>query len=582
MGCAAAFGVGTVPALAQAPPPSWDVYADTWVATDGLGRSLPTTAHVGSPRPNRDVGIFYFLWLGREELDSGPYNITQILQKDPTALQHADNPAWGGKYSFHHWDEPIWGYYNNADPAILRKHAEQLSAAGVDMLLFDTSNGYNYPEVVNAITKVYLEMQREGMKVPKLAFHTVASSGEKQVKQVQDIYELFYKSGANDSLWYKWNGKPLIIADPNQTFSEGIGNYFTFRKSYWGGKNPGPGSWDTDGVYPSGEERHIQKDALGNIEEMAVPVASSIIHSPVSSMGPGTGRSWHKSQKEGYRDTAPNAIAHGIQFQDNWDYALKKSPPFILTYSWNEWIVQKFIYPDGSAYFVDQFTDEFSKDIEPMKGGFGDAYYYQLVDNVRRYKGARALPPISRAKIALKGDWTSWQTVGPEFRDTIFDPMQREFKGYNPKLHYTNTTGRNDIKLAKAALSGKNLAFYVQTREKLSVPSGPDWMTLYVDADQNAKTGWLGYDYRISPTRKVIERNVGGTYQWGSAQPISTRVGDNAIALLVSLKQLGLGANAHGVDFKWTDNCFEKGDWSDFMLNGDAAPNDRFNYHAQW
>lgn len=36
------------------------------------------------------------------------------------------------------------------------------------------------------------------------------------------------------------------------------------------------------------------------------------------------------------------------------------------------------------------------------------------------------------------------------------------------------------------------------------------------------------------------------------------------------------------VDFKWTDNCYEKGDWTDFTLNGDAAPNDRFNYRANW
>lgn len=233
--------------LAPSPSPAWDVYADTWVASDGIGRTLPTQAQVGNPRANRQVGIFYFLWLGRPELDSGPFNITQILQKNSNALERGSDPALrGGLYSFHHWNEPLWGYYNSADPAIIRKHAEQLSAAGVGMLLFDASNAYVYPEVVKALTKVFLQMQREGQRVPTLAFHTVAASGPEQIKEVQTIYNNFYKSGENDSLWFKWNGKPLIIADPDQTFAPGISDYFSFRKTYWGGMHPGPGSWDSD------------------------------------------------------------------------------------------------------------------------------------------------------------------------------------------------------------------------------------------------------------------------------------------------------------------------------------------------
>ncbi len=34
------------------------------------------------------------------------------------------------------------------------------------------------------------------------------------------------------------------------------------------------------------------------------------------------------------------------------------------------------------------------------------------------------------------------------------------------------------------------------------------------------------------------------------------------------------------IAFKWADNCYAKGDWTDFILNGDAAPDDRFNYRA--
>ena len=35
------------------------------------------------------------------------------------------------------------------------------------------------------------------------------------------------------------------------------------------------------------------------------------------------------------------------------------------------------------------------------------------------------------------------------------------------------------------------------------------------------------------------------------------------------------------IDFKWADNIRQTGEASDFTLNGDAAPNDRFNYRAE-
>ena len=49
-----------------------DLSSDAWVATDGLGRSLPVATEVGPPRTSRSVGVFYFLWLGQSG-DVGPF-----------------------------------------------------------------------------------------------------------------------------------------------------------------------------------------------------------------------------------------------------------------------------------------------------------------------------------------------------------------------------------------------------------------------------------------------------------------------------------------------------------------------------
>ena len=53
------------------------------------------------------------------------------------------------------------------------------------------------------------------------------------------------------------------------------------------------------------------------------------------------------------------------------------------------------------------------------------------------------------------------------------------------------------------------------------------------------------------------------------------------LELAIPWKPLGLRSPPARLDFKWADNCLQTGDWTDFTLNGDAAPNDRFNYRAQ-
>jgi hypothetical protein len=112
-------------------------------------------------------------------------------------------------------------------------------------------------------------------------------------------------------------------------------------------------------------------------------------------------------------------------------------------------------------------------------------------------------------------------------------------------------------------------------------------MLLFVDADSNPKTGWLGYDLvvnrRVSgSTKTVIERNVSGRYAWGSPVDGAIRINGSEMELAIPRKLLGIGALPVTIDFKWTDNIQQTGEWSDFTLNGDAAPNDRYNYRAKF
>jgi hypothetical protein len=109
---------------------------------------------------------------------------------------------------------------------------------------------------------------------------------------------------------------------------------------------------------------------------------------------------------------------------------------------------------------VDQYNQEFSRDIEPIKGGHGDNYYYQLIDGIRRFKGVRTRPKASAPKtIQINENFAQWNDVGPEFLDDLGDTFHRDHPGWGPQRSYVNRSGRNDLALMKVARDRSQLYF---------------------------------------------------------------------------------------------------------------------------
>ncbi len=697
--------------LSGAAAEHWDTFADTWVATDALGRQLPGAAEAGPPRADRTVGIFYFLWLGKH-IQGGPYDITRILAQDPDAMQKPDSPLWGPLHAPHHWGESLFGYYLTDDESVLRKHAQMLSDAGVDVVIFDVTNQITYPHWYRALLRVWGEMRAAGNRTPQVAFLTPFWSPR---KVVLELWRDLYSTGQARDLWFYWDGKPLILADADllaaheefgrrntpaqlqpghslaqrftveqpfhavggsfptfhttnagvtlklftdetparlvssrrftnvtdnawllltqdpafppgqyileatdpvgtigwwshtddvqphgQALADGqpvpgdrtlrwsrfdaevgrLREFFTFRKpqaDYFQGQTQ-PDMWSWLEVYP----QHVFRNARGEKEQMAVGVAQNAVNGRLGAMSePGAhGRSFH----QGRTDPRPDAVLHGFNFAEQWERALREDPRFLFVTGWNEWIAGRFNNFNGvrlPVMFVDQFDQEHSRDIEPMKGGHGDNYYYQLVQYVRRYKGVRPLPPVKPRRIRVDGRFTDWRGVQPEFRDTRGDPVRRRHRGWDANVQYTNNTGRNDFVAAKVSFDSRHLYFYVRTQDPITPPSGTNWMLLFLDTDANAQTGWLGYDFvvnRIAPGS--VERNQGGKYAWQACGKAKLRQAGDQLELSIPCAALDQTSPPAQLDFKWADNCIAAGDWTDFTLNGDAAPNDRFNYRA--
>jgi hypothetical protein len=221
-----------------------------------------------------------------------------------------------------------------------------------------------------------------------------------------------------------------------------------------------------------------------------------------------------------------------------------------------------------------------------MKGGHGDTFYYQLAANVRRFKGVRPIPDAQPQAIRVDGSFEDWAAVAPEYRDDAGDPVHRRHRGWGKGSEYVNETGRNDIIAAKVSWDETNVYFYARAAAKLTASTDSNWMMLFLNTDGNATNGWLGYDYVINraPTPgnnlAVIEKQGGPEYAWSAPAIIPIRIGETELELSIPRSALRLESSRPAIDFKWADNIQQTGDWSDFTLNGDCAPNSRLNYRV--
>lgn len=351
----------------------------------------------------------------------------------------------------------------------------------------------------------------------------------------------------------------------------------------------------------------------GVAEEISVSCA---IHASSDAVPNVVGRSSYRGVQPG----APYDSHSGLFFRQQWNRARAADPAVIFVNSWNEWVAGKHILTSnpsigcqapecpvscddiqsghcvggsryaegrwlspGEPFFVDEYTPEFSRDCEPVTGGFEDAYYYQLVNAVRRYKGVRRIgTPSASQSITIDGLFAEWGAVQPEYRDAVGDVMHRNWPSVSPAIVYNDSTGRNDIVVCKVARDSSNVYFYVRAQTALSQSTDSNWMLLFLNVDGSYDTGWNGYDYLVNRSvgsQTIADLSIWTPSGWTSVGSVSYRAASNELEIAIPRSALGLSpSDALRIDFKWADNIQSLTDVREFVLHGDSAPDRRFNY----
>ncbi|MBX2920647.1 MAG: hypothetical protein KF746_00545 [Chitinophagaceae bacterium] len=553
------------------------------VGIDKFGRSFTT---ISGFKPKKQVGIFYWPWIG-QPYASGVYDATIIgampdglkLLYDFKSLNDSISPTGQA----HFWGEPLWGYYNSEDEWVIRKQMKMLTMAGIDFIAFDLTNRVTYKTVYEKVFHVIEELIEEGWSPPGAVFYTHSRSFE----TTWQLYNELYKPNLYPGAWYRVNGKPMIIAYTKEAddiaeavsrkdsayrpvpYSQELKDFFYFKKP----------QWPFDPVYEDGlpwVEWSFPQPLHGGI--MSVSVASHPKVPMSRSLTSGWvnwGRGWDPESEQNKKEE----VDKGGFFQKQWDHALQVNPDTLFIGGWNEWIAYK--QPWGDEYMLCDAADkEYSRDIEPMRGGYEDAFYIQLIKNIRQYKG---LPDNGNGypakSIDISKSTNQWADVRAVYRNTDGKVVARNSYGVSQKVFYTLPAPVNNLKEVRVAHDAAYFYFLIQA-DKPFVHSGvAGGLQLLIGTNEPASGGWNGYEYivELNGGKSAVLSRLDKQCKKAPIANIAFTIKNDLVQLRVPRRQAG-GKEVKQIYFKVADGVARPEDIMEYYISGSVMPMGRLSY----
>ena len=569
------------------------------VGFDNYGRTVEAAA---GKKEKRDVGIFYFLWLG-QPYASGIYDVSKIISEHgKDVVFHEEGGDISPNGQAHWWEEPLYGYYNSADRWVLRRHMEMLTEAGVDFLIFDTTNCLLYEEVATAIMQLSQELRDEGWDAPQVAFYTHSRS----IQTINNIYNTFYRAGRYKDSWYCIDGRPMIIGyttavkDRREAKSRGdtayapedlspeLQDFFYVKEACWPNDFHYANSFPyTEWVYPQPLNGNTMNVSVAT--HPMVPFSFSLTHENWCNWGRGydvvTGENKHED------------IYRGTFFQSEWDtvHASDPQPEIIMVTGWNEWIAFK--QPYGGEYMLcDNVDMEYSRDIEPMKGGYEDAYFIQMITNIRKYKYESSddvLGDNVYKTVDISGPASEWDDVKAVYRRVGNDNTRRDYYGGSQTVRYKTPAADNNILTVRLTNDSENLYFRIECEGDVNVTGKSSWMNLFIGTGKPGQRGWESYEFVAGRVREDMNATSGRADVEKLAPDFSGKksgdaefsVNGNAVTYKVPLSALGLqegGADVLRIYFKVADGVENCSDIMDYYCTGRSLPMGRLSFEYKF
>lgn len=565
-----------------------DIYADSTnllVGMDQFGRTFDVQAGT----ENKEVGMFFWLWQGPHSptQQNDNYDATKILAEyGEDVLFHQDSPVSPAN-QLHFWGEPLWGYYDQRDEWVVRRQMELLTDAGIDFIVFDASNARTYKEVYKGILSVISEMIADGANPPKVAFYTHSQS----LKVINELYRTLYKKELYPETWYYLDGKPLIIGytDPvddqkeadgrgdtsyyasSQALSEEILNFFTFRYPQW----PSDPVYD-DGfpwiewTYPQPMHNGVMNVSVASHPQ--IPMSFSITRGLIN---------WGRGYDVVTGQNVSEDVTKGTFFQSQWETVFKEDPDIVFVDGWNEWLALKSTW-DGEYMLCDAASMEYSRDIELMKGGYNDAFYIQLITNIRKYRGKTVADDVENIEknIDINAGIEQWSDVNSVYTGVALASVERNYRSAGSNsLIYTEAAARNNIQSVSVTRDRENFYFLIECENDIT-GSGENFMNLFIGTGELEQKGWEGYEYVINRTingndSDIIKLNSDFT----GSKCGTARINVSGKYMQIEVPRSAIGMQeSNSFYFKVADNITNPSDIMDYYVSGKSFPLGRMSY----
>lgn len=359
-----------------------------------------THAPTASAQTARTVGIFYALWHCPSK--AGTYDINNILE--------SDNPnAFGPLNAYHWWSKPKAGYYClYENDALLKDHATQLKAAGIDYVYVDITN---WPDTVsydanNMIIRPFERLLAVwgGMPAgtaPKVV-PWVAVSPKAPPNGAVDMIQYVKEKMTGNPLAFPFNNKPVVFVAPRD------GSYATTKISsyattlttvkFWA-QDPAGGANDEWGFISRCADWSGFKAARG---QAACNQRGSADGQQISVV-PAFALNWIS-----YEPTAVPKF-NGMTLLQQMETARASGRQYVTITGWNEWIAMRLSYTDptsgqyyGDRLFTDEYNDAYNRDLEPSERS-GTLYYDLLKRSIAALRANTSVTAVAGSFGTTKG-----------------------------------------------------------------------------------------------------------------------------------------------------------------------------------
>ena len=568
---------------------------------DSLGRVIKTSA---SELSDKSVGMFYSAGMGFAKLD-GIYDITKLMEEYGKDVVFYENSELSPENAEHWWGEPLYGYYKCSDSYVIKKHVELFTAAGIDYIVLDITNGWTYPVATDYMLKYIVELREQGWDAPQVVYYVHSLNN----KTVREVYNDMYSDPKYAEAWYKKDGKPVIIAytdtekDKAEAATRGVTDfnvpdydplsqeildYFYFVEPRW--PNDTMANLANTPIYDKDKKTGycwiewtqplpVRQTSLGTYMNVSVASHPSIPFSFSITHG---AKNWSRAYDPKLGFESKNGVMKGTYYQACWDQVVEKKPDTIMLVCWNGWNVLKLPYQNGEYMFVDTVTLEYSLSIEMARGAYEDNYYMQTVQNMRDYKYSGEAPAREAQTIDINGSYSQWYIVEGVYRQIGETAYRRVGSSGDNKIPYRTAVPENNIQEIRVAHDKDNLYFMIRTEKDIKArkEGAVNWMNLFIGTGEPALDGWEGYEYVLNRSGSdtaadIIKLNA--DFSGETVGQASMKIDKNRMFLSVPRALVGMDGQT-GFYFKAADSVAAPEDIMEYYVSGSVMPMGRLSY----